>query len=202
MDVIKLMKIIVFGKLVKWLFYTFMTLVFILMAISTLVRMKPIDEIPVIGGYKPLMVLGGSMEPAIKIGSIALIKHIDPFKIRPGDIITYRTSGQSGTNQTNKEPFTTHRVIKVHKNKRHLSFETKGDANKTPDATRVSENLVLGKVTLSLPYLAYPSRFARTLRGFILLVVTPGLLIISIEIRNIVTQIRLARSKNAVTSDQ
>jgi len=195
-----MMKIKVFRKLGKWLFYAFMTLVFILMAISALVRMKPIDEIPVIGGYKPLMVLGGSMEPTIKIGSIVLIKQIDPSMIKAGDIITYKTSGQSEIGRNDKKALTTHRVIKVHKSKRHLSFETKGDANKTPDTSRVSENHILGKATLSLPYLAYPSKFARTSWGFILLVVIPGLLIISIEIRNILIQVRLARSKKEFLS--
>lgn len=179
-------------KLFKWLFIGVMALVFLLAVASVLMRIRPLEKMPVIRGYKPLVVLGGSMEPAIKVGSVVVVKQVNPTQIKVGDIITFRAPVESDQLVKGERPLTTHRVTKISHRNGRVEFKTKGDANEDPDSWKVTEGDVLGRASFPVPYLGYVSRFARTLRGFILLVILPGLLIIAIEIRNILVQIRLA----------
>ncbi|MDI6822441.1 MAG: signal peptidase I [Actinomycetota bacterium] len=174
-------------RIIKWSIISLIILVFLLAVASVFTRLKSFESLPSVKGYRPLVVLGGSMEPAIKVGSIAMVKTISPSDVEIGDIITYKTP-------TNPRTYTTHRVIKISKRHGNLYFKTKGDANEDPDRWTITSADVLGKVTLTIPYFGYFIHFARTRLGFILLVIVPGVLIIVGEIRNILKSIKEARS--------
>ena len=47
------------------------------------------DELPGVFGVKPVVVLSGSMEPAIKTGDFILIRHTDPASLQEGDVVCY-----------------------------------------------------------------------------------------------------------------
>jgi len=116
-------------------------------------------------------VLSGSMSPAINAGDVILISKTNPREIKEGDIITFREGNT----------FITHRVIEIINN----SFRTKGDANEDPDMKIIKTEQVVGKVIFVIPFLGYLGYFVRTLPGFLLFILIPGILIIYSEIKKI-----------------
>jgi len=136
--------------------------------------------------YRPVLLAGdtyyepvytGSMEPAIPVGGIVVIKPVDPETLKIGDIICF----------TLTEPTSiTHRIINI----TDQGFITKGDANNAPDQWIVKKENIIGKVILTIPFIGYIGYFVRTPTGFILLILLPASLIIIMEIRNIVKELR------------
>ena len=65
---------------------------------------KP-DEVPSFFGWKPFIVLSGSMETQIYAGDIAVIKTVDKNQIKENDIIVMCSDGiiESNTEYKNKE---------------------------------------------------------------------------------------------------
>lgn len=92
-------------------------------------------------GYKPYVVLSGSMEPQIQTGSIVMIDENDT-DVEINDIIAY---------QLDNEMAVTHRVI----DKQDGNFITKGDANEVEDLNPVSEQQVIGTYMFSVPKVGY-----------------------------------------------
>lgn len=98
--------------------------------------------VPIFWGYKPLVVISGSMEPILKVGGILYYENYDINDFKKGDILVYKT----------KKHIVSHRVVKRVNN----GFITKGDANKTIDRKVVKSTQILGKGTnFSIPYIGY-----------------------------------------------
>lgn len=105
--------------------------------------------IPVFWGYKPLVVISGSMEPILKVGGLLYYHSEEYSNINKNDILVYKT----------KKHIVSHRVISKDKN----SFITKGDANKSNDFNPVQLSKILGKGTnWSIPYLGIYADFIYT----------------------------------------
>ena len=120
-------------------------------------------------GYTPFAVLSGSMTPMYEVGDLVYVKYKDPEKIYPGSVISYVISGDT---------IVTHRVADVNRDEKY--FTTWGDANKTPDAGRVSYENVIGTVRFSIPKLGYLSAYMATDTGKIVIFsVTGGMLILA-----------------------
>ncbi len=135
--------------------------------------------------YEP--VFSGSMEPAIAVGGIVVIKPVDPETLKIGDIICF----------TLTEPTSiTHRIINI----TDQGFITKGDANEDPDQWIVKKENVIGKAILTIPFIGYIGYFVRTPTGFILLILLPASVIIIMEIRNIVKELK--KQKHQQTSKE
>ena len=140
----------------------------ILAAIGLLALSLFIPLLPIPGNYQVKVVLSGSMEPAIKTGSVIFFKPSNQYKV--GDIVTFNIGD-------NTLPIT-HRIAEV-KNERGFSvYTTKGDANEAPDQNILKESQILGKVFLTLPYLGYAIETARQPYGFLALIIIPALIII------------------------
>ncbi len=143
--------------------------------------------VPRFAGWQPQIVLSGSMEPALPVGSVAFVADRDAEQVRVGDILTFRHPDYPGR-------LVSHRVVAVNRDERGVvSFRTKGDANDSPDSWTVSADQVVGVVTFHLPYAGYAHRFVRTPTGFGLLVGIPAALLIVGEIGNIVREVRKLR---------
>lgn len=129
-----------------------------------------ITVIPIIFGYKPLVVLSGSMEPNYSIGSILYYKQVEFDDIQVGDAITFQMSG--GTD------LVTHRVTV--KNEMSQTFVTKGDANEEEDSGEVAYSQVLGKVSnYNLPYLGY---YVSYLKDKIVIFICASILLLNIAL--------------------
>ena len=142
----------------------------LLMSVAALIFMAPCF------GWRVDTVFSGSMEPRLKVGSVVVTRPVAAEEIKAGDIITFYSP-------LNKK-LMSHRVVAAeHGSGWH--FQTKGDANEDADPFVVPAESVVGKVCLHLPYFGYVSQFVKTPLGLLLLICTPGLVVIVMEMRNI-----------------
>lgn len=93
-------------------------------------------------GYKPLIVMTGSMEPSINIGDMVIVKQTEQNNIQIGDVITYTVN--------NGKESVTHRVIEIIEKNGEKFYRTKGDNNNVADPDIVSYENVLGKVDFQI----------------------------------------------------
>jgi signal peptidase len=128
-----------------------------------------------VGGSFSSVVMGGSMEPTIHVGSIVIVRKVKPEDVRVGDIIAFKTG----------ESKTIHRVIEKVVENGSFYFRTKGDANEDPDPWVVKPEDVLGELQLTIPYYGYLIWFAQTPFGIVLFILVPAIILIANEVRNI-----------------
>jgi signal peptidase len=97
-------------------------------------------------GHQPFILRGGSMDPSIPRGAIAIIakERLDAFQ--PGEVVTFQTPNSA---------VITHRITRVADVGGVTYLETKGDANATPDPDLVPATWVLGRVVFSVPLAGY-----------------------------------------------
>ena len=131
-------------------------------------------------GYRLFVVQSGSMEPAIKTGSIVLVAKQSNYKVN--DVITFFES--LGSKQDLSSTFT-HRILSINNVNGEFVYQTKGDANNGADKNAISQAHILGKVIFNAPYLGYIISFSRSQLGLIVLVVIPGTIIIYSELLSI-----------------
>lgn len=154
------------SKILTFLGY-FVVLVFALLAMSSKFS---------IGGFKLLVVKTGSMEPAIKTGSMVIDKSAGDYAV--GDIITFK-------HRDNPAETTTHRIADKKCQGSSCTFTTKGDANDGADSEKITQDRIVGKVEVSVPYFGYVVNLARTLPGLIIVIIIPATIIIYEEIKKI-----------------
>jgi len=140
-----------------------------------------ISVFPITGNIKFMVVQSGSMEPAIKIGSIVMVKPVKEYKI--GDVITF---GE----MTKDQESTTHRIYDIKEIEGKLVYITKGDANNSSDTKEIQESEVMGKVLLNIPYLGYAVDFTKKPLGFALIIIVPTAVIIGDEIKKIYGEVK------------
>ena len=125
-------------------------------------------------GLRSFVVVSGSMEPAIRLGSIVLTKSATNYKT--GDVVSFNNkAGQT----------VTHRIMETKTSPDGQSFILKGDANNTADGEEVKKRELIGKVFLTIPYLGRLVSFLKTLPGFLFLIIIPSIIFIGWEIINI-----------------
>lgn len=166
------MKIQKLFSVIYWIFLGFIVLIALLLIISVF---------PIPGNYKVMVVQSGSMAPAIKMGSVVVVKPVEEYKI--GDIITF------GPYSKTKAP-TTHRIYDIKVVGGNPVYITKGDANNAPDSREITKRDILGKVIFSLPYLGYLVAFTKKPAGFTLIIIVPAVIIIGEEIKKIYEEIK------------
>ena len=110
---------------------------------------------PIIGGYKPVVVLTGSMEPSYPVGSVIYYKSSPYSEIQVGDTITYSVGDDS-------KSVVTHRVFAI--DDATKSFVTKGDANASPDINPIPYKNVKGEVIEY--HLPYAGHFVQYVQNF------------------------------------
>jgi signal peptidase len=154
-------------KILKIFYNTVLTL------LGLLIVLVGATLIPIPGNFKVFIVESGSMEPAVKTGSLIFVKPASNFSV--GDVVTIK----NGKNTV------THRIVKID----GQSVTTKGDANKEADAETASINNLVGKMLFSLPYIGYPVGYAKTKVGFMFLVIIPAVIIIYDELHRIKREI-------------
>lgn len=125
--------------------------------------------------YEP--VLSGSMEPAIPVGSLVLIKPVNTESLRVGDVICYRFSD---------EILITHRIIEITSN----GIITKGDANDEQDLKLVQSNNIVGSVVLTIPFVGFLGSLIQSPLGLLFLLFIPGVIFILLEIKGIYAELK------------
>ena len=136
------------------------------------------------GGYRLFIIQSGSMEPAIKTGSVVMVAAMPEYK--EGDIITF----WENPNARKITDSITHRIVAVEKQEDKTILTTKGDANQAPDREKIDSEEVLGKVIFSLPVAGRIVAFAKTQTGFFTLVAIPAVLIVYSELLTVRDEIK------------
>src|SRR5262245_25895831 len=99
-------------------------------------------------GRTTLIIGGGSMEPAIHMGTAVVVDPVVATEIRIGDVVSLRT----GPDLT---AIFTHRVTRIVERDGIPWVETKGDANAAADPSITSTQHVIGRVSAAIPYAGY-----------------------------------------------
>lgn len=123
---------------------------------------------PMVAGYRPMVVLSGSMEPTYPVGCVMYYKHQPFSNIQAGDVITIQIDDNGS--------YVTHRITQ--KNELSQTFVTKGDANPTEDPEPVSYDRVVGvALKYKVPYAGYAVSYIKDIKVIGTLV---GLLLLNI----------------------
>ncbi len=123
------------------------------------------DEIPSFFGWKPFIVMSGSMQAELCVGDVAIIKEVDTDSLKVGDIIAYQES---------KDFIITHRIIEEIKDEDgNRKFITKGDNNNEADSKQVSMEQVEGKYITKISKIGSVLLFIQTPIGTVVSVSIP-----------------------------
>jgi signal peptidase len=110
---------------------------------------------PVLGLYRTVTVLSGSMRPTFSPGDMVVVSPEPLTSVRVGQVISFRTP--------TADPYVeTHRVIAVLRGGAEPIVQTKGDANNTVDPWRAQlDGSTAWRYRFRLPMLGYPILFLR-----------------------------------------
>jgi signal peptidase len=124
-----------------------------------------VATVPILFGYHTYVIEGASMEPALKVGSVAVTKPTTPEELRVGDIIAYRRTADA--------PSVLHRIVEMNSVDGQLQFVTQGDQNESPDVEPVQLAGRGDLVLYSVPYAGYILNFANSWPGRAALIGVP-----------------------------
>lgn len=129
-------------KVIKWILLAILIFLVLIIGIVFVKSKTNPTKIPDIFGYKPFIVLSGSMESEIYKGDLVIVKNVDPSALKVGDIIAFRDES---------DHVVTHRIIELVEKSGHKEFVTKGDNNNTEDFGTVSFDKVEGLYLRKIP---------------------------------------------------
>jgi signal peptidase len=141
-----------------------------------LVGFLALVALPRVTPYDVLIVRGGSMEPAVGLGSVIIIDR-DARDPVAGDIVSFREGNGN---------IITHRVVAIEDG----TYATKGDANEGVDLERRLGVNIVGTSVGSIPYVGYAVHVLRQPVAFLLLLLGTGGYLIAGEVRTIAQEIR------------
>ncbi|WP_407317722.1 signal peptidase I [Isoptericola halotolerans] len=144
--------------------------------------------VPRVAGATPYTVTTPSMEPALRVGTLVVVRPVEPASVTTGDIVTYQLRSGEPT-------VVTHRVVGVGTTVGgDRTFVTRGDANEVADPRPVRAVQVRGTVWYAVPGLGHlaglvPGQQRQTLGT----VLAAGLLGYAVVL--VVTEVRARRRK-------
>jgi signal peptidase I len=107
-------------------------------------------------GWSAMIVRSGSMEPAVPVGSLVLVRPVSGQDVRVGDAIAVRRSRSA-------RPVTVlHRVVALDERDGRRFAELKGDANPTPDSEPVALTEPVARLVAVVPGAGYALATVRT----------------------------------------
>ena len=134
-----------YQKVSNWIFGIVVVILLGILAINihiTLQAKQNEDVVPNVFGYKPFIVLSGSMEKEIHKGDLIITKMIEPETLKISDVIAFRD---------NENTVTTHRIIDIVEKNNNTYFVTKGDNNNSQDQNLVEYKDVEGIYVTRIP---------------------------------------------------
>ena len=130
------------------------------------------NEVPSFFGWKPFIVLSGSMETEIYSGDVAVVKEVNVDELKENDIIAFKTG----------EIVVTHRIEKIIEENGQVKYITKGDNNKTEDNGYVLPEQVEGKYQFKVSRLGNLAMFAQTPTGIVVCLSIPFIFLVLMQI--------------------
>ena len=168
-------------RIVKVFEYMFYSILVLILCVNIVIMIKANlykDKVPGILGYKPFVVLSGSMQSQINVGDLVIVREIDANKLNVNDIIAYRDG----------KIVTTHRIKEVLKDNNDVCFKTKGDSNNTMDDGVVCSKDIEGRYVFKINKLGNLIIFIQQPTGFFIMLLSIlliGVLVFLIKNREI-----------------
>ena len=129
------------------------------------------DKIPSFFGWKPFIVLSGSMETQINTGDLVIVKETENTNLNEGDIIAFK----------NGDTVITHRIVERIEEEGKLQYKTKGDNNNVTDDWYVEPDNIEGIYKFKISKLGNVAMFIQTPIGTITCLSIPIILIILVQ---------------------
>ena len=168
---IKIIKIIY--KIINIIFKSIVSLMLVSVVILATQTFINKDKIPSIMGVKVLQVVSESMKGTLNINDVIIAKKVDARSLNVGNIIVFKKDGA----------VITHRITNIVKKYDKLEFETKGDANNTPDKGTVKEENIEGKYICKIQYIGNILKFIKTPIGLTLVVTIPIIIMLLVILK-------------------
>lgn len=166
-------------KIIRCIFVWLMVALAVGMMIFTIVSVSTFDRADRnLFGYKAFIVLSDSMSKTdFSAGDLVLVKEVDPYTLKEGDIIAYTSQNTSNYGET-----VTHKIRKITTDANgEPGFVTYGTTTDTDDETVVTYPYVLGKYSSHIPKVGSFFQFLKTTPGYIVCILVPFLLLILLE---------------------
>lgn len=148
------------GQIVTGVFAALLLMILCLFGYTSIARARG-NPLPTVFGLGSAVVLSGSMEPELPVGSLLFIHREKSYEV--GEIVIYRDGGS----------LVTHRLVSLENGE----ATTRGDANNTNDASFPASQ-ILGKVTAVLPGVGSAILWFQTPLGICTVLLICGLLMI------------------------
>lgn len=130
------------------------------------------NEIPSFFGWKPFIVLSGSMESEIYSGDIVVVKEVDKKNLKVNDVIAFK----------NDDIVVTHRIVEIVNENGTTKYITKGDNNNTQDKDYVLPENVEGLYQFKVSNLGNLAMFIQTPTAMLVCLSIPILLLILVQV--------------------
>lgn len=131
------------------------------------------NEVPSFFGWKPFIVLSGSMETQIMTGDIAVVKEINTNELKENDIIAFKD---------NEDIVITHRIVEiVREDDGKAKYKTKGDNNNIEDDGYVYPDQVEGIYKFRVGKLGNLAIFIQTPVGMVVSISIPLIMLLLIQ---------------------
>lgn len=129
-------------KILYYILFLVIVLPFLIFNLTLIIKSKLYpNKIADFMGYKPFIVMSGSMETTINIGDLVIVKKVNSSSIHIGDIIAFK----------NGNIVISHRVKEVINDSGTYKFKTKGDNNNVADDFIVSSDAIEGIFVNKIP---------------------------------------------------
>lgn len=146
-------------------------------------------------GAQAYVVQSDSMTPEFAAGDVIFSKEVNPEELVAGDIITFISRDSASYGQT-----ITHCIREVTTHNGELAFITYGIATGVDDGTPAAASDVLGRYTFRIAGLGSFFEFLKSVPGYIVCILLPFLVIIGLQVANIVSAVRAARTEKAAAA--
>ena len=131
------------------------------------------DKIPSFFGWKPFIVLSGSMETEIFPGDLVIVKDVGTDGLKVDDVIAFKSG----------DIVVTHRIVEIIEENGIKKYKTKGDNNNTQDVGEVLPEKVEGLYKFRIAKLGNLAMFIQTPIGIISCLSIPLLLLIILHMK-------------------
>ena len=114
----------------------------------------------IVFGYEPMVIVTGSMQRTIPVGSLVVSHKVDPRRLAVGDVISFeKPLGAKGID--------THRIVAIKNDNGARLYQTKGDSNPIVDPWVITfePGVAAHRMAFSLPYAGNALLFARSRGG-------------------------------------
>ena len=121
---------------------------------------------------RPLVVMSGSMEPALHVGDVVVVQRIAPLEARAGDIVTFHDPARRGR-------LVIHRIRSQSVQGSTVLFATQGDANNATEHWSIRPHETISRAVVTIPKVGHGLLFLHRSTGQLICLLLLALAIVA-----------------------